>query len=220
MKPPALTLPIVLPIVRPNRAREPCGGTISKFKGLREIQLGLRFICVCAPRGSVVPRPRQFPPSPAGPLAYFQHLQAAALTFVVTHTQGAVVTASFGPIYCYWRIEQELLHTVYSQQLTRWQGADIQGHLLQILGQWQQGAEPRPSGKRAFRLFNQIDHEIGLQLSVPTNCGITAAKNWVTECCPVVCPLPLRPFRFLAIDSTNKRHLSTSEKRGLRKGPS
>ena len=88
-----------------------------------------------------LPRPRQFPPSPAGPLAYFQHLQAAALTFVVTHTQGAVVTASFGPIYCYWRIEQELLHTVYSQQLTRWQGADILGHLLQILGQGQQGAD-------------------------------------------------------------------------------
>jgi hypothetical protein len=129
---------MVFPIVRPNRAREPCGGTISKFKGLREIQLreiqlGLRFMCVCAPRGSVVPRPRQFPPSPAGPLAYFQHLQAAALTFVIT--------ASFGPIYCYWRIEQDLFHTFYSQQLTRWQGADIQGHLLQILGQWQQGAD-------------------------------------------------------------------------------
>jgi hypothetical protein len=46
---------MVFPIVRPNRAREPCGGTISKFKGLREIQLreiqlGLRFMCVCAPR--------------------------------------------------------------------------------------------------------------------------------------------------------------------------
>lgn len=90
-------------------------------------------MCVCAPRERVVPRPRQFPPSPAGPLAYFQHLQATALTFVVT--------ASFGPIFCYWRIEQELLHTFYSQQLTRWQGADILGHLLQILGQWQQGAD-------------------------------------------------------------------------------
>lgn len=124
----------MLPIVRPDRAHEPCGGTISRFKGLREIQLreiqlGLRFMW----RGRVVPRPRQFPPSPAGPLAYFQHLQAAALTFVVT--------ASFGPIFCYWRIEQELLHTFYSQQLTRWQGADILGHLLQILGQGQQGAD-------------------------------------------------------------------------------
>ena len=52
-----------------------------------------------------------------------------------------MVTASFCPIFCYWRIEQELLHTFYSQQLTRWQGADILGHLLQILGQWQQGAD-------------------------------------------------------------------------------
>ena len=120
----------MLPIVRPDRAHEPCGGTISRFKGLREIQLGLRFMCVCAPRGRVVPRPRQFPPSPAGPLAYFQHLQATALTFVVT--------ASFGPIFCYWRIEQELLHTFYSQQLTRWQGADILGHLLQI---WASGSK-------------------------------------------------------------------------------
>ena len=55
--------------------------------------------------------------------------------------RGRVVTASFGPIFCYWRIEQELLHTFYSQQLTRWQGADILGNLLQILGQWQQGAD-------------------------------------------------------------------------------
>ena len=52
--------------VRPDRAHEPCGGTISRFKGLREIQLreiqlGLRFMW----RGRVVPRPRQFPPSPA-----------------------------------------------------------------------------------------------------------------------------------------------------------
>ena len=80
------------------------------------------------PSSTVSPKP-----CGAGPLAYFQHLQATALTFVVT--------ASFGPIFCYWRIEQELLHTFYSQQLTRWQGADILGHLLQILGQGQQGAD-------------------------------------------------------------------------------
>jgi len=80
------------------------------------------------PSSTVAPKP-----CGAGPLAYFQHLQATALTFVVT--------ASFGPIFCYWRIEQELLHTFYSQQRTRWQGADILGHLLQILGQGQQGAD-------------------------------------------------------------------------------
>jgi hypothetical protein len=75
-------------------------------------------------------------PDPAGPLAYFpqlQALQAPALT--------PVVTASLGAIYCYWRIERELLHTFYSQQLARWQGADIQGRLLQILAKWQQGAD-------------------------------------------------------------------------------
>ena len=52
------------------------------------------------------------------------------------------VTASLAAIYCYWRIEQELLHPMYASQLARWQGADIRGHLLQILGQLQQGAHP------------------------------------------------------------------------------
>ena len=147
-------------------------------------------MCVCAPRGRVVPRPRQFPPSPAGPLAYFQHLQAAALTFVVT--------ASFGPIYCYWRIEQDLLHTFYSQQLTQWQEADTQGHLLQILGQWQQGADHALLEKELLDFSTKLTTKYGCSCgSVPKNCGIAAAKNWVTECCPVVklvCPLPSTPF--------------------------
>ena len=52
-----------------------------------------------------------------------------------------VVTPSLGAIYCYWRIEQELLNPFYSEKLARWQGADILGHLLQILGQGQQGAD-------------------------------------------------------------------------------
>ena len=153
MKPPALTLPIVLPIVRPNRAREPCGGTISKFKGLREIHLGLRFICVCAPRGSVVPRPRQFPPSPAGPLAYFQHLQAAALTFVVTHTQGAVVTASFGPIFCYWRIEQELLHTFLLPAADSVAGSRHPGPFAPDSGPVAAGRRTTPFWKKSFQTF-------------------------------------------------------------------
>jgi hypothetical protein len=88
-------------------------------------------------------------PDPAGPLAYFQHLQAAALT----PARMPVVTASLGAIYCYWRIERELLHTVYSQQLARWQGADIRGRLVDILRQCQQGADPA-------LLFGLLEHDL------------------------------------------------------------
>jgi hypothetical protein len=95
-------------------------------------------------------------PDPAGPLPYFQQLQAAALT--------PVVTASLGAIYCYWRIEHELLHTFYSTQLARWQGADIQGRLLQILGQWQQGVDPAVLQQELVDFFAQIDREIKLRL--------------------------------------------------------
>ena len=43
------------------------------------------------------------------------------------------VTASLGAIYCYWRIEQELLNPDYSLLLARWQGDEIRGRLVNIL---------------------------------------------------------------------------------------
>jgi hypothetical protein len=95
-------------------------------------------------------------PDPAGPLGYFQQLQAAVLT--------PVVTASLGAIYCYWRIEQELLHPFYSLQLARWQGADTQGRLLQILGQLQQGADPALLQQELVVFFAQMDREIRWRL--------------------------------------------------------
>ena len=76
-------------------------------------------------------------PDQAGPLPYFQELQALQAPALMR-----VVTPSLGAIYCYWRIEHELLHPFYSLQLARWQGADIQGRLVQILGQLQQGTDP------------------------------------------------------------------------------
>ena len=75
-----------------------------------------------------------------------------------------VVTASLGAIYCYWRIEHELLHPFYSLQLARWQGADIQGRLLQILGQLQQGADPALLQEVLENVFAQMDREIRLRL--------------------------------------------------------
>jgi hypothetical protein len=99
-------------------------------------------------------------PDPAGPLAYFQHLQAAALT----PARMPVVTASLGAIYCYWRIERELLHTFYSQQLARWQGADIRGRLVDILRQCQQGADPALLEHDLVNFFEVVDREIRLRL--------------------------------------------------------
>ena len=102
-------------------------------------------------------------PDPAGPLAYFQQLQALqapALTAAFT----PVVTASLGAIYCYWRIERELIHTFYSQQLARWQGADIRGHLVDILCQLQQGADPAHLEQELKAFFAVTDREIRLRL--------------------------------------------------------
>jgi len=95
-------------------------------------------------------------PDPAVPLPYFQQLQAAALT--------PVVTASLGAIYCYWRIEQELLHPYYVRQLARWQGDEIRGRLVNILLQLQQNDDPALLEQELKAFFAQMDHEIRLRL--------------------------------------------------------
>jgi hypothetical protein len=83
-------------------------------------------------------------PDPADPLAYFQHLQAA-----LTPARMPVVTASLGAIYCYWRIEHELLHAFYSQQLARWQGGLFGRNPASVSA----GRGPRPSATKVGRLF-------------------------------------------------------------------
>ena len=37
-------------------------------------------------------------------------------------------------IYCYWRVEAELRNEAFQHLLARWQGAEIRGYLLDILG--------------------------------------------------------------------------------------
>ena len=100
-------------------------------------------------------------PDPAGPLPYIQQLQAFALDDPLTIP---AVTVSLAAIYCYWRIEQEMLHPIYAQQLARWQGFDISGHLLEILRQLQQGADPTSQAQELEYFFAQVDREIRLLL--------------------------------------------------------
>jgi hypothetical protein len=96
-------------------------------------------------------------PDPAGLLPYFEQLQAAALT--------PVVTASLGAIYCYWRIEQELLNPDYSLLLARWQGDEIRGRLVNILLQLQQNDDPALLEQELKAFFAKIDREIKVRLS-------------------------------------------------------
>jgi hypothetical protein len=100
-------------------------------------------------------------PDQADPLAYFQELQALQAPVLMR-----VVTPSLGAIYCYWRIERELLHPFYSQQLARWQGADIRGRLVDILRQLQQGvlADPALLEHDLVQFFEVVDREIRLRL--------------------------------------------------------
>jgi hypothetical protein len=102
-------------------------------------------------------------PDPAGPLAYFLHLQALCLQAPALMR---VVTPSLGAIYCYWRIEHELLHTFYSEHLARWQGADIRGRLVDILRLLQQGvlADPALLEHHLVQFFEKVDCEIRLRL--------------------------------------------------------
>jgi hypothetical protein len=100
----------------------------------------------------------------AGPLAYFQPLQAMQAPAFTP-----VVTASLGAIYCYWRIERELIHTFYFQQLARWQGDDIRGRLVDILRQLQQGADPAHLEQELKAFFAVIDREIRLRLKECSN---------------------------------------------------
>jgi hypothetical protein len=103
-------------------------------------------------------------PDQADPLAYFQELQA--LQALQAPALMRVVTPSLGAIYCYWRIERELLNTLYSQQLARWQGADIRGRLVDILRQLQQGvlADPALLEHDLVQFFEVVDREIRLRL--------------------------------------------------------
>jgi hypothetical protein len=97
---------------------------------------------------------------PAGLLAYFQQVQALQVPALMP-----VVTASLGAIYCYWRIERELLyHTFYSDLLTRWQGDEICGRLVDILRQLQLGADPAHLEQELKAFFAVIDREIRLRL--------------------------------------------------------
>ena len=95
-------------------------------------------------------------PDPAGPLPYFEQLLRAPAT--------PAVTASLTAIYSYWRIEHELLHDSYAPQLAVWQGDNIRGRLLRILGQLQQGADPASQEQGLIRFFAEADREILLRL--------------------------------------------------------
>jgi hypothetical protein len=95
----------------------------------------------------------------AGPLAYFQQLQALQAPALMP-----VVKASLGAIYCYWRIERELLHVSYSDQLTRWQGDEIRGRLVDILRQLHQDADPAHLEQELKAFFAVIDLEIRRRL--------------------------------------------------------
>ena len=48
--------------------------------------------------------------------------------------------------------------------MARWQGADIRGHLLQILGQLQQGAHPASQANELVIFFEQVHREIQARL--------------------------------------------------------
>ena len=57
---------------------------------------------------------------------------------LLTVPRCAAVAGSMSAIYCFWRIQQELLHPMYSKQLASW--SEVQDALLQILTKLQQGA--------------------------------------------------------------------------------
>jgi hypothetical protein len=59
---------------------------------------------------------------------------------LLTMPRSAAVVGSMSAIYCFWRIQQELLHMMYAEQLASWYS--VQETLLDILTELQQGDRP------------------------------------------------------------------------------
>ena len=57
---------------------------------------------------------------------------------LLTVPRSAAVAGVMAAIYCFWRIQQELLHPMYAEQLASW--LSVQEALLKILTELEQGA--------------------------------------------------------------------------------
>ena len=113
---------------------------------LREIQLGLRFMW----RGRVVPRPRQFPPSPA--------VRARSRTFSTSKQLHSLLWSrrAFAPSLLLAHRARAAPHLLLPAADSV-AGSRHPGPFATDSGPVAAGRRPRPSGKRAFRLFNHID---------------------------------------------------------------
>ena len=94
------------------------------------------------------------------------HSDALSAQFqrLLTLPRSAAVAGVMSAIYCFWRIQQELLHPMYAEQLADWKSV-VQVSLLEILTELQQGAPEDQICTDLQGLFGMMDRKvrIGLQ---------------------------------------------------------
>jgi hypothetical protein len=93
------------------------------------------------------------------PVSHFERLSE--------EPSSGVIAASMSAIYCYWCIKQQLLHCAAA--VIRWQGDDIRGRLLRVLGGLP-GADEKDTKKQLQDFFFYAAREL-------SNPGEQAMKN-------------------------------------------
>jgi hypothetical protein len=90
---------------------------------------------------------------------------------LLTVSRSEAVAGSMSATYCFWRIQQELLHPMYAEQLPSWYS--VQEALLDILTELQQGAPEDQICSGLQGLFGMMQRKLGL---VSRSCMPTLAK--------------------------------------------
>jgi hypothetical protein len=81
---------------------------------------------------------------------------------LLTVPNTAAVAGSMSAIYCFWRIQQELLHPMYTAQLASWYS--VQESLLEILTELQQGAPEDQICSGLQGLFDMMNRKVRIGL--------------------------------------------------------
>ena len=81
---------------------------------------------------------------------------------LLTVPRSAAVAGSMSAIYCFWRIQQELLHPMYTAQLASWYS--VKEALLEILTELQQGAPEDQICTDLQELFGTMNRKVRLGL--------------------------------------------------------
>ena len=95
---------------------------------------------------------------------------------LLTVPRSAAVAGSMSAIYCFWRIQKELLHPMYAEQLASWYS--VKEALLEILTELQQGAPEDEICSGIQGLYDMMNRKVrGLLKELHDNFGKVHASR-------------------------------------------